>query len=192
MRAALERARAFLGLAAIMAVVLAGAAVAVAAHSLAAREADASALLRCFGARQRLVLTTLLLRLAVVGLLASGVGIGVGWLAQNGLVTLVGAWFGDALPPPSLRPVVVGLAAGLITLVGFGLVPVLRIRRVPVMRVLQRSTAAPEPSALAALGLAVAALAVLVFSRRAIRRWRAGSCWGRWACCWCWDWRPPG
>ncbi len=163
MRAALERARAFLGLAAIMAVILAGAAVAVAAHALAAREADASALLRCFGARQRLVLTTLLLRLGVVGVSASGVGIGIGWLAQSGLVTLVGAWFGDALPPPSLRPVAVGLAAGLITLVGFGLVPVLRIRRVPVMRVLQRSAATPEPSALAALALAVAALAVLVY-----------------------------
>jgi len=51
---------------------------------------------------------------------------------------------------------------------------VLRIRRVPVMRVLQRSTAAPEPSALAALGLAVAALAVLVFyqaSDAALARW---------------------
>ncbi|MDZ7747497.1 MAG: hypothetical protein U5K43_00465 [Halofilum sp. (in: g-proteobacteria)] len=36
-----------------------------------------------------------------------------------------------------------GLAAGLVTLVGFGLVPVLRIRRVPVMRVLQRGQAAP-------------------------------------------------
>jgi putative ABC transport system permease protein len=174
MRAALERARAFLGLAAIMAVVLAGAAVAVAAHALAAREADASALLRCFGARQRLVLTTLLLRLGVVGLAASAVGIGVGWLAQYGLVSLVGAWFGDALPAPSLRPVGVGLAAGLITLVGFGLVPVLRIRRVPVMRVLQRSASTPEPSVFAALGLAIAALAVLVYYQAgdpALARW---------------------
>ena len=163
LRAALERAQAFLGLAAIMAVILAGAAVAVAAHALAGREADASALLRCFGAPQRLVLTTLLLRLGVLGLLASVAGIAIGWLAQNGLVALVGAWFGDELPPPSLEPVAVGLVAGLVTLVGFGLVPVLRIRRVPVMRVLQRSASAPEPSAWAALALAVAALALLVF-----------------------------
>ncbi|MDZ7747498.1 MAG: hypothetical protein U5K43_00470 [Halofilum sp. (in: g-proteobacteria)] len=63
MRRALDRAGAFLGLAAILAVVLAGAAVAVAVHALGAREADASALLRCFGARQRLVIGTLLLRL---------------------------------------------------------------------------------------------------------------------------------
>lgn len=162
MRAALDRARTFLGLAAIMAVILAGAAVAVAAHALAGREADSSALLRCFGARQRLVLGTLLLRLAVVGLIASTAGIVVGWLAQNGLVALVGAWFGDALPGPSLQPVATGLVAGLVTLVGFGLVPVLRIRRVPVMRVLQRSATTPEPSALAAVALAVAALALLV------------------------------
>jgi len=163
MRMALERAGAFLGLAAIMAVVLAGAAVAVAAHALAGREADASALLRCFGARQRLVLGTLLLRLTAVGVLASLAGVGVGWLAQRGLVAIVGAWFGDALPLPSMMPVATGLVAGLVTLVGFGLAPVLRIRKVPVMRVLQGSTGAPEPSAWAALGLAVAALTGLVF-----------------------------
>lgn len=162
MRAALERARTFLGLAAILAVILAGAAVAVAAHALAGREADASALLRCFGARQRLVTGTLLLRLLVVGVLASLGGVLVGWIAQSGLVTLVGAWFGDELPPPGAGPVGVGLAAGVVTLVGFGLVPVLRIRRVPVMRVLQRSAAAPEPSAWAVLALAVAAVALLV------------------------------
>ncbi len=162
MRSALQRARTFLGLAAIMAVILAGAAVAVAAHALAAREADASALLRCFGARQRLVLLTLLTRLAVVGLGASLVGVLIGFLAQNGLVALVGAWFGDELPPPGVRPVAVGVGAGLVTLVGFGLVPVLQVRRVPVMRVLQRSAAAPEPSAWAALALALGALALLV------------------------------
>ena len=162
MRAALDRARTFLGLAAIMAVILAGAAVAVAAHALAGREADASALLRCFGARQRLVTGTLLLRLLVIGIAASLGGVLVGWLAQSGLVAFVGAWFGDDLPPPGPGPVAVGLAAGLVTLVGFGLVPVLRVRRVPVMRVLQRSAATPEPSAWAVLALAVAAVALLV------------------------------
>jgi putative ABC transport system permease protein len=163
MRAALGRAGTFLGLAAVMAVMLSGAAVAVAVHAMSAREADAGALLRCLGASQRLVLGALLLRLLLVGLLASGAGVAAGWLAQNGLVALVGAWFGDALPPPSLMPIATGLAAGVVTLVGFGLVPALRIRRVPVMRVLRRDAAAPEPSAAAAAVLAVAALAGLIF-----------------------------
>ncbi|SCY68418.1 ABC transporter permease [Thiohalorhabdus denitrificans] len=163
MRVALDRAESFLGLAAVMAVMLAGAAVAVAVHAFSAREADSAALMRCFGAPLRLVEGSLLLRLLVVGLLASGIGVGVGWLAQNGLVALVGAWFGDRLPPPSLVPAFTGLAAGVVTLVGFGLVPALRIRRVPVLRVLRREAAAPEPSAIAAALLAVAAVGGLIF-----------------------------
>jgi putative ABC transport system permease protein len=162
MRAALERAGTFLGLAAVMAVMLAGAAVAVAVHAFSAREADAAALMRCLGAPLRLALGALLLRLLLAGLAASAAGVAAGWLAQNGLVALVGAWFGDALPAPSLTPVATGMAAGLVTLVGFGLVPALRIRQVPVVRVLRHDVAAPEPSAIAAGALAVAAVAALV------------------------------
>jgi len=165
MRSALERARVFLGLAAVMAVVLAGAAVAVAVHAFSGREADASALLRCFGASQRVVIGALLLRLLVVALGASLVGVALGWVAQQGLVALIGAWFGDALPGPSLLPVFTGVAAGLVTLVGFGLVPAMRIRRVPVMRVLRRDQGAPEPSAVALIGVALAAVALLILGQ---------------------------
>lgn len=163
MRRALDRARIFLGLAAVLSVVLAGAAVAVSVHALGGREADTSALLRCFGATQRLVVTALLLRLFAAGIVASAVGVGAGWLAQEGLVALVGSWFGDRLPTPSAMPALTGLAAGLVTLVGFGLVPALRIRRVPVMRVLKGGQSPPEPSAIAAGTLAVAAVALLVY-----------------------------
>jgi len=162
MRRALARANGFLGLAAILAVLLAGGGVAIAAHTLADREADTSALLRCLGARQRLVVGMLLARLIAVALVASAVGIAIGWLAQAGLVAIVGDWFGQNLPPPSAWPVATGLATGLITLVGFGLLPALRVRRVPVMRVLRREQGAPELSVVALLGLAFSAIAVLV------------------------------
>lgn len=159
---ALDRASVFLGLAAIMAVILAGGAIAVAVHSFSARESDVSALLRCFGASQRLVTGSLLLRLLLVGLFGSAVGVAVGWLAQAGLVGLIGQWFEGELPPPSMVPVAVGLLTGLVTLAGFGLVPALRIRRVPVMRVLNRAQAPPEPSAFAAVLLALVTVAGLI------------------------------
>lgn len=162
MARALDRASVFLGLAAIMAVILAGGAIAVAVHSFSTRESDVSALLRCFGASQRLVTGSLLLRLLLVGILGSAVGVAVGWVAQAGLVGLIGEWFEQELPPPSFVPVVVGLSAGLITLTGFGLVPALRIRRVPVMRVLHRADAPPEASAVAAVGLALITVALLI------------------------------
>lgn len=118
-----------------------------------------------FGASQRLVLGVLLLRLLLIGLLASAVGVGLGWLAQSGLVALLGAWFGDSLPPASLQPAVTGIAAGLITLVGFGLVPALGIRRVPVMRVLQRGRTTPTPSVAASLAAAIGAIGLLVLQQ---------------------------
>ncbi len=163
LRSALDRAGVFLGLAAVLAVLLAGAAVAVAVYSFSAREADAGALLRVFGGSQRLVAGTLLLRLLAVGLLASVMGVALGWLAQSGLVALLGAWFGDSLPPASLRPALTGIAAGLVTLLGFGLVPALGIRRVPVMRVLQRGRTTPTPSVAASLAAAIGAIGLLVY-----------------------------
>lgn len=162
MRTALERATSFLGLAAMMAVLLAGAAVAVAIHALGAREADVSALMRCFGARQRLVVSTLLYRLLIVGLAASVIGIALGWLAQTGLVAVIGDWFGRDLPGAGPEPAMIGLLTGVVTLVGFGLVPALRIRRVPVSRVLRHERTLPEPSAVATGGLAMAAVAGLL------------------------------
>lgn len=155
-RATLDRATAFLGLAAMMAVLLAGAAIAIAVHAFSAREADVSALMRCFGARQRTVVGGLLLRLFVFGLIACLVGLGLGWLGQAGLVALVGDWFDEGLPPAGMGPAIAGVVAGLVTLIGFGLVPALRIRRVSVLRVLRRDQGVPEPSAMLAAVLAVA------------------------------------
>ena len=107
-------------------------------------------------------IVSLLLRLLFVGLLGSAVGVGVGWIAQAGLVGLIGDWFDSALPAPSAVPVVVGILTGLITLSGFGLVPALRIRRVPVMRVLHRAHAPPEPSVFAAIVVALVTVAGLI------------------------------
>lgn len=157
MRATLERATAFLGLAAMMAVLLAGAAIAIAVHAFSAREADVSALMRCFGARQRTVIGGLLCRLFAIGVGASVLGLGLGWLAQAGLVALVGEWFDEALPPAGPEPAVAALIAGMIILIGFGLVPALRIRRLAVLHVLRRDEGLPEPSALAMVLLALTA-----------------------------------
>jgi len=161
-RTALDRAQAFLGLAAVMTLILAGGAVAIAVHAFASREADVCALMRCFGARQRRVVVGLLGRLLAIGVIASGVGVGLGWLAQLGLVALVGGGFDQRLPAPGYYPVVSGLVIGLVTLTGFGLVPALRIRRIPVLRVLRHDQALPEPSATAAIAVALIAVTGLV------------------------------
>jgi putative ABC transport system permease protein len=168
MTAALDRAASFLGLAAVVAVVLAGAAIAVASQRFAERQADTSAILRCLGASQAFVLRVLLLRLLAIALGAAFAGALLGYLAQIGLAGLMAGWFDIALPLPSARPFLAGLLTGLITLLGFALPRLLSVRHVPVLRVLRRDLGASPPSAWAVVGAALLAIAALM-------GWQAGD-----------------
>jgi len=162
LRLALDRARQFLGLAAITAVLLAGAAISVAAHHYAERQADTSAVMRCLGASGRMILRRYAVRLLRLALGASLAGCLLGYLAQELLVLLLAHWFTSALPPASVWPVLAGVGAGLVTVGGFALPYLLTLTRVPPLRVLRRDLALPPPSAWLALLLAFAALAGLV------------------------------
>jgi len=169
LRIALERAQRFLGLAALVAVILAGAAIAVAAQHFSQKQADASAIMRCLGATQNLILRIYLLRMLGLGLLASSLGCGLGWLAQQGLAALLaGYFFNMALPPPSFMPILAGFATGLITLLGFALPPILRIHTVSPLRVLRHDLGATPPTVWQMVGVASLAMALLMF-------WQAGE-----------------
>lgn len=135
---ALERAETFLGLAAVVTVLLASAAIALAVRQFALRQTDASAVMRTLGASRAEVTLWLALRLVFVALLASAIGIVIGWLAQLVLADLLREWFRLALPEPGLKAPLVGLATAFVTLAGFGLLPIVRAGRISVVRVLQR------------------------------------------------------
>lgn len=137
-RTALERGESFLGLAALVSVLLAGAAVAMAARRFVSRHLDNCAVMRCLGAQQRLINQLYLYQMLVLGLVASLIGVLLGYLAQNGLVVVLGPLAGVELPAPTAKPVVVGLLTGIITLLGFALPPILQLANVPTLRVLRR------------------------------------------------------
>lgn len=161
-RRALERVGRFLGLAAMLTVLVAGAAVTVSLQGLVQRESDAAAIKRCFGATQAEVLGQMFKRLGLISLFASIIGLLIGYLMQAVIAAAIGQWFDAELPAPGLLPAVAGVATGLITLVGFGLPSVLRIRQVPVVRVLRRELGAPPAAAWLVGGTALLALAVLL------------------------------
>jgi putative ABC transport system permease protein len=168
-RQALQRSEQFLGLAALIAVILAGAAIAVAAQHFSQRQADASAIMRCLGATQKLILQIYLLRILTLGFIASTIGCLLGWLAQSVLASLLGTYlFAVTLPPPSFMPILVGFATGLITLLGFALPPVLRIHTVPPLRVLRHELSATPPAVWQVIAIASTAMALLMF-------WQAGD-----------------
>ncbi len=162
LRAALERAGAFLNLAALVAVLLAGVAVAMAAQRHAARQADASAVLRCLGASRRFVMGAYAGELVLLGLLAGAVGCGAGFAGQALIGALVAGLMGGALPPPGFTPALVGLGVALATLLGFALPPLLRLGRVSPLRVLRRDLGLPPLPGVAVYGLGGAAMVGLM------------------------------
>ncbi|MFT4246862.1 MAG: FtsX-like permease family protein [Pseudomonas sp.] len=161
MRAAFDRAGRFLSLSALLAVLLSGVATALAANRFALHRIDAVAVLRCLGARQRDILLSLALQLLLVAVPACAAGIALGMLAQEGLVQALGSLVPERLPLPPAMPALTGAGIGLVLLLGFGLPPLLRLRDVPPMRVLNRSFATTPPSSLLTYAAALAATLAL-------------------------------
>ena len=158
LRTALERARRFLSLAAVCASLLAGIAILLATRRYVDRALDGAAVMRTLGMRGGAVLRWHLMRLFAVVIVAVVGGSLFGLFGQQALVALVGEWFGDALPPPGMRPVLVGLMFGLAMVIGFAIPTLLRVGRVPPLRVLRRELDAPGLS-----GWLVWLLGILVF-----------------------------
>jgi putative ABC transport system permease protein len=161
-QSALDRAQRYLGLAALVAVLVASAAIALATRHYVASQADASAIMRCLGASQSMVLQLYAWRLFLLGVLASLIGCGLGYGAQFVLTALFNDWLAGNLPQPGAAPVATGIATGLLALLGFALPPILRLKEIPPLRVLRRELGNPTPTAWMTGAFAFAALCLLL------------------------------
>lgn len=166
--AALDRGGRFLGLAALVSVILAAVAVAMAANRHSARHLSGVAVMRCLGAPQRTLLLVNLGELLLLGLFACAIGVSVAFVLQYA----VGGWLANTLkldiPAASAWPALRGFGVGLVVLFAFAAPPVFALRNVPALRVLRRDVGVAEPSAWAVGALALSALAALLW-------WQAGS-----------------
>lgn len=158
LRSALERAERFLGLAAQVAVILAGVAIALAARRYLQRHLDACAMMRCLGAPQRQMLAIHLAQFLLLGAGAGVVGVLAGLAGQAVLAAALSGLVAAHLPPPGPLPAVHGMATALVLLLGFGLPPLISLARVPTLRVLRRDIGAPGRAG--ALSWVAAAVAV--------------------------------
>lgn len=167
-RAALDRAQQFLGLTALLAVILAAVAVGLSTRRYTNRHLDGYAVMRCLGASQRQLVRLFAWEFVALGVVACAVGSALGYAAQG----LLGVFLADLvqarLPLPTPIPAVQGFATGLVLLLGFALPPLLQLRNVPALRVLRRDVGAPKQDAVAAYAAGLAALAALLL-------WQAGD-----------------
>lgn len=164
MQQTLGRAEKFLNLVALLAALLSAVAVALAARGFAARHLDDCAMLRVLGQSQRRIATAYTLEFVVVGLVASALGVAIGWAVHHVFVLLLAGLVQATLPAPSLWPAAFGIGMGLTLLLAFGLPPVLQLAKVPPLRVIRRDVGGLKPASAAVLGVGVLGFAALLLA----------------------------
>ena len=145
MRATLDRAGLFLRLVALLAALLSAVAVALVARDFAQRRLDDCALMRVLGVPQRTMAWAYGLQFLMVGLLASLLGLLLGWAFHLVFVHLLADLVNVTLPAAGWQPILLGVGVGVLLTLGFGLPPVLQLARVPPLRVLRRDLGGLRP-----------------------------------------------
>ena len=170
---ALGRLTGYLGLVALIALLLGGIGVASGVVVFIRQRLDTIAVLRCLGASAGLVLTIYALEAAAMGLAGSAVGAALGVLAQRILPGLLAGLLPVAVQPAvSPRAVALGLGMGLWVALVFALLPLLAVRRVPPLAALRRDV---EPERRRLDPWRIAAAAALVASTVALAALQVGS-----------------
>lgn len=167
-RSALEKSQQFLGLSAMVGVILAIVAMFLASLPYVKRSLDTYALMRCFGAPKKLITQILLWQTFMIGLLGSLLGCLFGYLAQAGLAKLAGSLFLETLPNPSWMPVLIGVLLGFLTMLAVVWPNLSRLTEVPALRILRRDLGNMNQRSWLAYLPGVAVIAGMIL-------WHAGS-----------------
>ncbi len=161
--AALQRTSQYLGLSSVVVVLIAGVAIAMSAQRYSERHFNTAALWRCMGYPQNAMLRLFVYQFLLLGILCSVAGCGLGWLAQQGLFWVLADLLPAELAAPGLMAYVAGFITGMVILLGFALPPLLRLGRVPPLRVLRRELSPLPNSARLVYGLALSLMAALIW-----------------------------
>jgi putative ABC transport system permease protein len=167
-RSGLDRAQSFLGLAAMLSVILSAVAVALGARRYTERHLDGYAVMRCMGASQSRLFGLFAWEFLLLALSASLAGCALGFLVQNLVAWWLASLIPGVLPQPGPVPLLQGGATGLVLLSCFALPPLLQLKDVPALRVIRRDVGAARQSAIAAYALGLAGAFALL-------RWQAGE-----------------
>lgn len=158
----LARARQFLDIAVLSAMLLAGAAIGASAHQHGQRLRDEAAILKALGATSRQVAGRALSRLLTITLVAGAGGLVLGFGAQAVVAAVAGGLMNEPLPPAQPLAAIWSLVLALLLVFGFAAPSFVAARKTSPIRVLQRAeTRTGSRVALVAAALAAAALVAL-------------------------------
>lgn len=174
----LTRLTGYLGLVALMALLLGGIGVASAVVVFLRQRSESIAVLRCLGVTGGRLFAIYLIEAAAVGVVGSIAGALLGLAMQRFLPALLAGLLPvDVVPSISWKAVGLGIGMGLWVAVSFTLLPLLGIRRISPLSALRRPFDSERPRrdawwVLALLMLAGSSLAVIVYQ---VGNWRQGG-----------------
>ena len=160
---ALARATTYLSLAGLLTVLLSGAAIAMTANRWASDHIADSALFRTFGLSGLEALFIFTAELTALAGLASGLGVLLGYGLQIALVDSIAGLLTISLPEPSIKPAILGLLTGFVTLFGFAAPALIMLANVPPIRVFKRDYHVSGLGQFGRYGFALLAIGVLGF-----------------------------
>lgn len=135
---ALSRVKRYLGLTSILVILISGVAIAMTTQRYSERHFNTTAILRSLGYQQNEILWLYSYQFLYLGIIASIIGCGLGWLGQQKLFYLLADLLPTELADPSFLAIILGFLTGLIILLGFAFPPLLRLKEVSPLRVLRR------------------------------------------------------
>lgn len=138
-RSALDKAEVFLGLSAMVSVLLAIVAMLLASLPYVARSQETAALLRCFGASKANIEHMMLIQAALLALIGGLVGCLLGYLVQFGLAHFAGKLFLETLPAPNLTPFAIGMLLSFAILFSIMWPHIRALKNIPIIQILRRN-----------------------------------------------------
>ncbi len=139
-KSALEKAQQFLGLSAMVSVILAMVAMVLSSQPYIKQSLDTFALMRCFGASKKSVMQILAFQTLLIAAVSAMLGILFGFIAQLGLEQIAGRLFVETLPPVSWQPALVSVLVSLVMMFAVVFPHAWQLRKMSAMNILRRET----------------------------------------------------
>lgn len=137
-KSALDKAEVFLGLSALVSVMLSIVAMLLASAPFIQRSLDTFAMLRCFGAQQALIQRILLWQTLLIAMLGGAVGCLLGFALQYGLSSLAASLFVETLAPVTYQPFIMGFGLSILVMLALMWPHLRTITRLATVSILRR------------------------------------------------------
>ena len=160
---ALQRGQRFLKMASLLAVILAGAGIALSSYSLALRETSSVAVLKTIGASRRQILMRYLAQLFLAAIFATLIGSIIGFFIQSFLAVYLQDFVGQTLPEASFTPIWGGFLTAIILSIGFSAPHLMQLVNTAPIQILQRASRVSKTPLFVSFSILIVAVFLLMW-----------------------------